>query len=229
MNPILFLHISKTAGSALKSAIFNAFPERKCSHLIFEDEVRREISGGLRSNIYAAHVGFDTAKRMNADVVTVLREPVSRLNSLFNFWHNRVPKKDPAGVFELVGSMEPRQFFQSKDGRILVGRNNCQTFQLALSHNKFGREKLSSFSDEDILDLALENLRKCKVVGFVERMGDFEKRFFQHFGREISVPKENVSKKTYKSFAFDHEVRPLLYESVYLDMQLYSSAAKEFI
>ncbi|WP_226702103.1 sulfotransferase family 2 domain-containing protein [Microbulbifer elongatus] len=228
-KPILFLHISKTAGSALKRAIFDAFSDKACSELIFEDEVRRELARGLSSHVYAAHVGFDTAKKMNADVVTVMRDPVSRINSLFNFWHNRVPKVDPAGVFEAVRGMSPQQFFQSNEGRILVGRENCQAYQLASSHNQYGRDRLAKFSDEDILDLALSNLGSCKVVGFVERMEDFERKFSSVFGRPIKVAKENVSKKSHANFIFSKDLRPLVYDSIYLDLELYSRAMREFL
>lgn len=227
-NPLLFLHISKTAGSAVKSGLKKTFSDYSFSDVIFDQELRAERKQE-KYDCYASHVGFDVAEMMNAEVITLLRDPIERIVSLYNFWHNRIPKKDPGGVFDLVGGMNPEQFFKSNDMRILQGRQNCQTFQLALSHTKQGRTDLESKTDKEILDMALENLEKCQLVGFVEHMDKFSEKFENIYGKSLNIPKVNVSQKTDVSFIYDSDIRPLVFESIYLDILLYQSAIKKYL
>lgn len=228
MKPIMFLHISKTAGSSLKKALITTFNDYKYCDEIFELSLKKRKDLN-EFNLFATHSGFNTAELLNADVITVLRDPVDRITSLYNFWHNRTPKIDPSGVFSDVSKMTPKEFFLSKNMNILVGRKNCQTYQLAYSNNKFGRDYLDKLSDKEILELALSNLRKAKLVGFVEHLDKFTENFKKEYKRELVIPKINVSKVTKSDFIFDDEIRSLMYESVYLDQALYSQAIKEFL
>jgi len=224
----MFLHISKTAGSSLKKGLLEAFSEYDYCDEIFEIPLRKRKDLG-NFNFFATHSGFNTAELLNADVITVLRDPIDRITSLYNFWHNRTPKEDPAGVFSDVAKMTPQEFFSSKQMNIIVGRENCQAYQLAYSNNKFGRDYLKNLSEQEILELAMSNLRKSKLVGFVEHLDVFCEKFQKIYQRELVIPKINVSKVSHSNFIFDKELRSAMYDSIYLDQALYSMALKEFL
>ena len=228
-RPVCFLHISKTAGSALKAAMKESFYDLSASDVVFEHEFRKELASGKKYGFYAAHIGFECAESIGADVVTVLREPVSRIVSLYNFWHNRVPADDPGGVFAKVSSMTPEDFLSTDIKEIIPDRDNCQTYQIAKSYNVGGRKSLASESDQVILEMAIDNLRKCKVVGLVEDLDSFSRKFYEHFGREIKIGKENVSKKTELEFFYTKKGGELLERCVGLDKKLYEVVKAELL
>ena len=81
-----FLHIPKTAGSALTSLLESKFePDERAPYVGQMEELERD---GYR--LICGHRDYDDARMLTGDVrvITFLRDPLERVLSLYNFWRS---------------------------------------------------------------------------------------------------------------------------------------------
>lgn len=211
---LFFVHIPKTAGTSLVTALQAHFlPNRICPREYTEALARMDPTE-LRQkyDFIPAHAGMDVAQRIATDLITVLREPTDRVLSLYNYWRS-VPaesavvyesgKVDPA--VSLAKSLSFQDFVMSDHPRILHDINNGQTFQIARSNNAIGRKALIGESDDEILQIAKNNLHKMKAVGRTENLNSFHQQMLVKLGMELEIPFHN---KTQKSFIDRQKLNP---------------------
>ncbi len=227
MNKVTFLHISKTAGTSVRFGLQKALgDDARSSPFIFQGETGRINVNELNNScdFFTGHFGFDFANKLDGDIITVLRNPIDRIKSLYLFWHSGEDPNDLTKVFELVGNMSFSEFLLSNDPRITVERNNCITYQLAGDHSVEGRKKWAGRNDEDVINAAFDNLKKLKVIGFQENMSQFSKDLKKILDIDVSFEKKNITKSKLDLPVNSPLLRSSLYESIYMDMQLYIKA-----
>lgn len=100
------------------------------------------------------------------DFITILRDPVERYYS--EFFYNKYKKEDH---FNLDVSFE--EYLNSD-----LGRSN-------------GKKYLSYFSEDLKLNQAKENLRKFRIVGFLDNLDSFQQVFKDAYGKKLSIPHRN--------------------------------------
>ncbi|GEM_PF-5021306 len=102
MNIELFhVHIPKTAGTSLNATFENTFGSRFCNH----DPNRLRQDASVR--MAAAHTPLGSALRQfpNARLITVLREPESRMKSTFRHLYARRNWPAYADIGPIIGAM----------------------------------------------------------------------------------------------------------------------------
>ncbi|WP_319772081.1 class I SAM-dependent methyltransferase [Breoghania sp.] len=217
----VFVHINKCGGSAVKQSIKDRNPSARICDFVFSEEYRSY--GYERASedydVFMSHIGFDEAQRLGGRLVTVLRNPIERLISLYNFQHYRTPDHDPGDVFKDVAEMSFHEFLESDDKRIVVSRQNTMTYQLAKSHMFPQRSELSDLSDEEVLQLALDNLKTFDAVGILEKPSTL----VPIIGSD-PMDIVNNTKRGYFPDLRDERTRSLVFSSIYLDIQLYMKA-----
>ena len=230
-DKLVFLHIPKCAGSSVRREIFNRMSDhsRICEFRFESEFISYGIDKAARDfDCFSAHVGFDAAARLGGPIVTVLRNPIERINSLYNFWHRRKPKHDLKGVFEYVGGLTLHGFLETKDSRVAMGRDNSMTYMLAGGNTLPKRQQLARLGDYELLDKAFANLQRCAVVGFVENMSGFEEALSGLLGVRFEIGVANKTRRCDELNLEDAGMRALLFDACYLDIQLYMRALVHF-
>lgn len=90
-NKIVFIHIPKTAGSSLRNAIESSYTSKLIAP--YENIFNLEKAVHLDYKLFRGHFGYQDAQIIPGakEFITVLRDPVERVISLYNYW-NKVSK-----------------------------------------------------------------------------------------------------------------------------------------
>lgn len=137
---------------------------------------RAEPKDYIDKKLFAAHFGHDFATTLNAELITVLRNPFERIVSLYHYWRE-VPNAPP-----LVNEMPFDQFLDWHFEAIGQDIDNAQTWQIAFGHTILARRTHVSLSKDEVLARAKENLESYAVVGVSERLPQFAERLTERFG-----------------------------------------------
>lgn len=211
---IAIVHIGKTGGNTLIEALARHYPkDERAPHIMGPKRPEPESLGSYR--LIAGHFGFDYAVRTGAELVTVLREPVDRIVSLYHFWQ-QLPER------EMVRKMTLSEFAQSDHHSILIDFANAQTWQIASEHTLERRKALRGISGEELLDLAKKNLEKFRVVGVTENMPRLARELRNAFGFDVNLGmKRNKTASRVHVDDITASERALIEVKTSLDRQLY--------
>jgi len=164
----IFLHIPKTAGLTLNTALEQAYAGQRMFS-IYGPKWRRSValfrsfpqSARDRFKLVYGHQMFGLHREFTKPALyfSMLREPVARLVSFFRF-----AQTDPTINRKLEGHITPERLFLS--GGLPVGGDNTMTRFLAgdATIDKVPPGRCT----QTLFDVAAENLERAVVVGLVE-------------------------------------------------------------
>lgn len=218
---IVFLHVPKTAGRTLRSSLFLSFSEQDSIHVDALDKPLAEAMGEIslvrreRARLVWGHLPYGIHRYIPrpCEYVTVLREPISRVTSVYKYILRTEEHVLHRALID--GSISLEEYV---DSDIDAGQTvNSQTRQLSgLQFEALGREALAD---------AKEHLGNFLVVGITER---FEETFalFRRSAK-LRVP---VYITTNVSPPFEPSKRAidLIRERNQLDLELYNFALELF-
>jgi hypothetical protein len=238
-NPcVVFLHLPKTAGKTVTAALrYKYSPEVLSLDSLNEPlerigEVPLEARRSARAVTGHLHYGVHRYIPRECEYITVLREPVARVLSMYRFIVG-----NPRHWFhdELVGSGIGLEEFVRTAGdpgvdnlqtRLLSGRDDGEI----LSRRENGRpwRKDPSKLDEAALDEAKRNLERFLVVGLTERFDESFILIRRALGWKLPMYEtHNVSRKS-GSLRPSAEALELIRQRNQLDLELYDHAEKLF-
>jgi Sulfotransferase family len=200
-TPLVFLHVMKCGGTSIRSALASAAAGGQEDPRVFELDGQaaiRAVDGDNRRNwafrdallryvlasaprpaVVLGHFRFreeHVASLDSAHFVTVLRDPVDRLVSLYRYrrWKEGVDVPFSGTLAEFLET--PRW---QKEGHLYV-----DTF--------CGRDGLDPRSDEAV-DAAVVNLRRFAAVGVLDRLGQFAAAVGSLLGAPVAIPVLNTT------------------------------------
>jgi hypothetical protein len=199
---LLFLHLPKCGGTALKSEIAKHYPSQSIfgispiftktacdlfklrlhpfrKHILIYAMATEKIQF-----VYGHFLFFEDVYNIfkkEYDYITILRHPVERFIS--NFFFNKYKK---GSHFRINDSLD--KFLETKDalfhGHIYVRYMAGQYFE--------------SYKNKDAINMAKANLKKFKLIGFLDNKAEFLKKFKQIFGFDLTYPIKNTN--PYKNY-----------------------------
>lgn len=233
---LVFLHIPKCAGTSVHSALSASF-DRSEIFPRYGHDLQNEQLGELRRYRYlAGHFSMYGVQRVPSPkwTLTVLREPKSRVLSLYYFWRSftdaHIAAKDLKGP-RMAKTMGLLEFLTSKDPFILHNIRNTQCRSLVGPMHV--NPPSEPYNSGWLVEVAFGNLVRFNYVGFAETLDDDLKEICRRF---VLVPSEttprvnafgdmdpNVSEAVRKE-PMTPDIEAALAEHVRLDTALYERA-----
>jgi hypothetical protein len=226
---LIHLHVPKTAGTALRTAFQRRF---QGSLRIFPEwnETKFEGINPEDYDFFSGHIGFETAARLNGDIVTVLRHPVDRFISVYHFWrqlHDTGVERSINTELATKYSLDDFVTIKDQSGIVEEFQNRC-TFQIAFGSSISQRKALrvQGLNDDAIFKMAVENLKQIRVVGIQEKLGQFAEKISDTFGVDLELKKVNVTLN--RPEVTDVSVSTLrnIHDWLYMDIELYQEALR---
>ena len=242
LKPAVFVHIQKTAGTAIVNLARSAYGNHHViSHGDFfeeldhfpladyeyfqKEQVQRKISDIL---FISGHFGYDFAKQFIRDrySFTFLRNPVERVLSFYFYCKTCDPTKFE--IYELSQRLSLNEFlklgFSAPQIRGFIW--NCQVLQLA---HGFGSSQELHLTENELLKLAMRHLDDFSYIGFTETFEKDRDNILRDLGialpNEITVANANPGRPVFNELP--QSTQNLLLELTELDRVLYKKAWSE--
>lgn len=224
VRPVFFLHIPKTAGTALAQFFEHRFPVGTIQWVNNGAAVRErpELLEGAR--LVTGHVGYRFARlfRQRPIILTFLREPVDRAISNFYFYRqlgdHGLSEFGVERAYHRAAELSLREFMEQEPraARYILG--NAQTRMLA-------GEDLPEPSRAALED-AKRNLAACEFVGLTERMPESMTLLCRTMDWPTTdvLPAVNRTEGRPARDALDAPTLAMLHEWTALDRELYQFA-----
>jgi len=240
LKPAIFMHIQKTAGTAIIQLLRAHYGYANSSshgdHFSQLDELTLENRFFSNSKLVAryqcmgfisGHFGYDFCRRFMDDrySFTFLRDPVERVLSYYFFCRER----DPLEYFEYgLSQRVPLETFLG------MGLNNpalririWNNMTWALAHGNWAHtpRAIDSFSSNELLDLALDHLSRFTFIGLAECFQHDRDTILSHLGIPAPLDNEYVNANLGRPKARDlsESARKILADLTCLDQMLYDS------
>ena len=212
---IVLVHIPKTGGNSLMSAFEEVYPKARRAPFIMGSD-RPDPSTLADYDLIAGHFGYSYARQLGGQMVTMLREPISRVLSFYNFWSTFPPGTKE---HEAVAGKSLRQYLESGHPSVITDVRNTQSWQIAHDTLISSRKAAGDISDDDLLVLAKARLADYAVVGTTEDMAGFAARVI-----ELGVPLGRIGVHNATRRAppdIDEETLGFVRDMVRVDIALY--------
>lgn len=200
---LVFLHVEKTGGTALRNAIARAF-DRDSIYQEHADTLHKRTPSELSQySIFGGHFNHDSLAfipRKTLTLVSFVREPAKRLVSLYHFWRAHEPGHKSFGRgMQLANELPIEQFFEGAEVSRWHGVWNHMTWVLLGDRLwRQWREELATMAPERADDHIAHNIKpkiqaRLREFAFIGLQEDFERSVSTMF-RILNVPEPVVTK-----------------------------------
>lgn len=217
---LIFIHIPKTAGSTLRPIMDRHYPRPSICKLDF---LPRDLDAFLRLpeqtrsqiRVLQGHFPFGLHEQLSvpADYLTILRDPVERIISMY-YW---ILGNQEHVLNQLVQSMSLKDFADSG-------------FDIATNHQTSLISGLTANKDDRALAVARKHLQdEITAFGLNERFDESLLLFRKRFGwKQVFYSRRNVTKRRPRSSEVAASVLEVIQKHNSLDLELYQFARQAF-
>jgi hypothetical protein len=232
LKRLRFVHIPKTAGSTFTTILHRQY--RKNNIFIFHGDLASDkkrfeaLSERERENValFSGHApvvtGIDEAD--NATMITILRNPISRVKS---FCQHVSEGKSPYLIHDFPPeSFNLDEFLESGNEEL----SNFQTRMLVDDNNSASLLSFESMSASEAIDVALDRLfHKISYFGLQEYFDESLIVFSSALNWKMPVYAAKNRKNTRKLLHFEERHLKRIAELNTIDMELYNIAREHFV
>jgi hypothetical protein len=194
---IVHVHIAKTAGVALSDAFRAAFGDRLRFHPERFEPKWSPVDYD-RYDFFGGHVGFKVAREIGGDLITVLRDPIDRFLSAYYYFRQRYETAESRNAkTSLAARFDLDQFVQIRDEPLLIrDLQDRMLWQLIISHLLDQRQRVldSGVTTDELVPLALSNLRTFAIVGLQSNMPGLARAINRRYGVSLAIGHANVTR-----------------------------------
>ena len=181
--PVFLLRAHKTAGQSFNLSLRRAFRDSAiCPNSASWQYAGAEPGDFARYSYFQGHIGLPTAGRIapGARLVTMLRDPVSRLTSSYFFWRSQAQRVKNWSAHEIarrLHGMTLLEYVTSEDPEIRHSSWNVQARLLAgADYGATPEQRTMLFGCEwdlpELIERALAGMERFSVIGTVDRFDD---------------------------------------------------------
>lgn len=241
----VFMHIPKTGGTSLHHMLLKHFDREQVCPERFNHLTKLKLEEFERYLFFSGHYDRHNVSLVPEPkrVVTILREPESRIISLYKFWraHNwETINKENLGGPRIAKSLNFRDFLR-KDGYGIPGNiDNIQvrTFLGELKVTGSFPQRTFICPEDEVVDIAKEYLDSLDAYAIMEVYEESVSWIFRTL--ELPTPQQiarlNTLNNHYQSartdeiveIELDDEIKEILDILTWADKQLYKYALKKF-
>ena len=221
----VFLHIQKTAGTAIVNTARRYYGESMTSHGDCWGHRPEEFSD---TGFVSGHIGYNFAKSLipSRYSFVFLRNPVERILSFYYFCRTRNPEE--FSTYRAASELDLEGFLDAgfTDPMIRFHIWNNQVWQLAYGYDKLNQREIDDFEPQQLLDLASDHLKEFSYVGFTETFAEDRIAILEGLGLPLVEEDEAVNTNPGRPTAKDVSSRALrlLRQLTQLDQALYEKA-----
>jgi hypothetical protein len=246
---LVFLHLPKTGGTTLHNLFLPHFDEKRVCPERFNG-LRHYVCGELvRYRYFSGHFDLASVNLIpgRKQIVTMLREPVSRLISLYYFaraHRTDVIERQNLDIARMANKCTMAEFFRAEEIRAHPGVNNALTRVLTqvVGGKRWEQKSGAAPATDNAIDMlpqALEELKAFTAFGIMEQYDLSVELIFRAIGMaipasiekrqvlDVIVEREPGLRKITKE-AVTEEIRELITRLVDADIQLYRRAREIF-
>jgi len=225
---IIFLHIPKTAGTSMNTIIWNQYKSSTIFHVNSishgKDMINKLVQTKDSTNVVVGHYSFGLHNYLdtNAKYITLLRNPIDRVISIYYYIKRDTKNKD---YKKIVGeNISLKEFILNDEYFTQV--YNSQTKLIAGVAICALKEKIT----EQTFITAKENLDKYFLVaGLTERFDETILMMKKELNWSYPVfVKQNITKKSDKKAVITEELKQLIIERNEYDIKLYNYVTEKF-
>ena len=197
MRPIVFLHIPKTAGQTIHSALAKMVGQSHVSPVRVNEQAIDGAHYPEGYRLYSGHLDWTDLAKVQGDpfVFTVLRDPMERLASFFLYIRDTARKADAEtlksrfGLQRMLEWSTDDYFFGGDDRWQGFIRNHYYNFYCSFfaTHQMDGRFWIEKLSVDEVLAKATENARSIKHIYDVNNLAALESDIRGVYGARIKV------------------------------------------
>jgi hypothetical protein len=232
-SPMFFVHIDKAGGLSVIAVLRHHFETSEiCSHAPNDAWLPRNLPG---YRLYAGHFTYDFYAGQGGTKLIMLRHPVGRIVSLYDFYRSHRPEylatvQPPLPGPALARSGNLMHFLQTNDPNVIEPSSNT------VAHRLLGQRYYELMPNEDdMLAESIRQLRDFAWIGITELFDPSIRLLCDTFGWKVPVamPTENSTYEGYsvnphlerveKTVPTDKE-RELILQRNRVDLALYNEA-----
>jgi hypothetical protein len=224
---IIFVHIPKTAGTALHSAFVSSFGgTRRVCPFRLQHEIDKANPDDY--DFFSGHIGFTLATQIGGRIVTILRDPIDRVLSTYYFFrHLYETGAERNQKTALAVQYDLPTFLRLTDNPYLVLElRNRMTWTMAGDCELHARRSYleQGNREEALLAPAIENLGRLTILGLDTGLDRVCRLARERLGLDLVIRVENVTPARVAKQDIDSRTLRLVEPWVYLDQQLYEAA-----
>ena len=227
---LVFLHIPKTAGTCLNVMLRTQYHRQQVCPLIFQHQFDKADRSELDTyKLFLAHIGYDTARTLSDNIITVLRDPFERVVSLYYYLRN---KGSDGGAGYYARRLGFSEFMDSDRPEVVMAVHNTQTWQIAYGHAMRYRDGLkNNITDDQLYNMATKNIDEMSAVGVQDNLLDFVQKVNRTFGLSIQYREEKMNETKGKKPASEFLPSDFLKVApyIYMDICLYKYVKEKFV
>jgi hypothetical protein len=216
-----FLHIPKTAGTALREVVEKRYPKDRWIPVYWHDP---EFLAEAQQRAHTAELiyghfsyGFHELLCAEGRYMTVLREPVDRVVSYFR--HQAV-MRDSEYYDAIAGGMTLKELLTSEQ---------CHQVNNHMVRIVSGHASVETTDDQAVLERALSNIdASFDVVGVMERMPESLELIYRALDWRPKRVRLRKDEHRRPSFALDEQTRDTILQYNRLDAALYARTLIDF-
>ena len=239
--PLVFFHLPRTAGRTLIRILEKQFPANLvCPAHEMHEYMHLESVGTLCGyRFYRGHFGINILRKINsdADLITILREPVARVLSSYRYMHSLpIPFEEHSlnphvarirSDVQLAHDCSPDQFFARILAQGRLSFFNQMTVLLGYGRGWELDALRPPLMTDELVEKAKANLEKFSFVALTERFSESVRSLERMFGWQPSeIGRLNASSPL--DSVIDHDLLAWLENLTRFDHALYAHACYLF-